>query len=159
MQRCKYYGCQINVFINALMHSGINCNFKKLTQQHTTTILRPFVRDYPPTILIIIQLRCIYHDFRKATSCAKTCRSIDQSTCFFLHSSPFYPAQEISLQCFSIGQIPQKCPFPWGESTSPCNACSPDPPDSAFQTTFQWFSRFCTIHSRESLYFTVCIKT
>jgi len=56
---------------------------------------------------------------------------------FFLHSSPFYPVPKIL--CFTMlfnWPDSPKVPLPMVGSISPCNTCSMDPPDSAFQTAY-----------------------
>jgi len=60
----------------------------------------------------------------------------------------------------SSGPDTPKVPLPVEASASPCNTCSLDPLDSAFQTALHlnWFSCFHTAHGRESLYLIVCIK-
>jgi len=64
-----------------------------------------------------------------------------------LHSSPFYTTpKSYALQCCSVGQTSKKYPF---------HGCL-DPPNSTSQTIhLDRFSRFCTVHGTESLYFTI----
>ena len=92
-----------------------------------------------------------------AETCRRTYRSLKLVHPFFCTAHSFYPVpKSYALQCFSVGQTPQKCPFPWGAST--CNTCSLDPPYSATQHPklhVNWFSHFHTAHARVPILYNV----
>jgi len=64
-----------------------------------------------------------------------------------------------ALQCFSINQTPQKCHSRKGIHIPIYNTCFLDLPDSASQNASRSVQPFCTAHGRESVYFTMCVKT
>jgi len=53
---------------------------------------------------------------------------------------------------------PQKCPFQWGHLQPHVIHVPSMHPTPHFKLRLDWFSCFHTAHSRESLYFTMCIK-
>jgi len=98
----------------------------------------------------------------EATSCAKTChmmhRLLRSVHPFFCRAHRFTLLQNPTLtMLFSHPDI-QNLPLPMWASTSPCIACSLDPPDSVSQNASRSAQLFCSAHDRECLYFTVCIN-
>jgi len=117
------------------------------------------------TIFVFLYMGCTLARWRHLSNTTEpsVCGSnaalceINLTTC--LHSLPFYPIPKI-LKHLSIGQTPLKVPLLLEASTFPCNTCSLDPSNSAFQTYLNWFSHFRTAHGwlRESLCFTMCVN-
>ena len=78
-------------------------------------------------------------------------RSIRFAQITLLANSP----RSYALQCFSIGRMPQKSVLSVGESALQYNNGPWTHPTQHPKLHFDRFSRFCTAHGRESLYFTM----
>jgi len=108
----------------------------------------------PPKILMQVQLS----QYPKDSCLRKTCHKqrLLSSVHLFLHSSRFYLTPKVLCFRMLFNQPDNpKGSHSHGASTSPCNTCLLDPPNSAFQTAY---CHFCTARGRKCLYFTVCIK-
>ena len=122
-------------------------------------------------VKILTQISVIATPKRQLLAQKHVIRRIYWST-RFLHSSPFYSApKSYTLQCPAPKVLSFTMLFNWPNTLKsalpveafmyyiPCNTCSWTYLTQHSKLHLDRFSRFCTAHGRESLYFTVCVKT
>jgi len=95
---------------------------------------------------------------QKATPCVKTrhtmYRSLRSVHPFFLHNAPFHPPTP-KKSYYTVFQSAKKCLFPGQHLHSHIMYVTWSHQIQNFELHLSWFSRFCTAHSTETLYFTI----
>ena len=109
---------------------GLHCDLSLQLHRHTNEQL------HTSTVKLTRRGINATTNFNTSSPTQMATHRYSRAFCFSTHLTLSLNPENPMLYNASQSAIqPQKCPFAWGhlQSTSPCIACSPDPPDSEFQ--------------------------